>query len=109
MERIKNDPARGFFCIDWIDGEPFEVYGHESEDDYQRLEVILLPCNYVHTSFGYEGDSVSPECIGDLDEQIKYLGAVNWWFYLNQERYNPEKYDEEKIERYSIMDFKQFD
>ena len=54
------------FCIDWDDDEPYEIQGYEFEDTYTHLDIVMTPCNYIHTKFGYEGDSVSSECIGDL-------------------------------------------
>ena len=56
------------FCIDWNDDNPIEVGGRPQDEDYTRFEVIFLPCNYIHTMLGYTEDSISPECIADLDE-----------------------------------------
>ena len=55
-------------CLDWNDEEPFEIIGSDIDDDYTRLEVNLVPCNYIHTMLGYQGDfnSISPECVTDL-------------------------------------------
>ena len=71
------------YCVDWKDDEPYELFGTIEEDDYQRFDVILAPCNYLHTQLDYQGDSVSSECIGELDEQIKYLGPSHAIVYLN--------------------------
>ena len=67
-ESIKNDPKRGMFCLDDPDEgeEEHIVYGNENNENFQRIEVVLLPCNYVHTYMGYKEDSIHPECIGDL-------------------------------------------
>ena len=56
------------YCIDWNDDEPIEMIGNETDDDYARLEVVLAPCNYLHTMFDYQDDTISPECIADLNE-----------------------------------------
>ena len=40
-------------CLDWDDGEPIELIGTEIDEDYTRLEVVLVPCNYLHTHLGY--------------------------------------------------------
>ena len=53
------------FCIDWNDNDPIELIGDFEEDDYTRFDIILTPCNYLHTMHGYQGDFVSPECIRD--------------------------------------------
>ena len=55
-------------CIDWKDDYPVEILGSEFDSDYSRLEVLLLPCNYLHTMLGYQGDSISDECVGSLEE-----------------------------------------
>ena len=45
-----------------------EIYGDENNVEHQRIEMLLLPCNYLHTDTGYTGDSIHPECIDDLDK-----------------------------------------
>ena len=55
------------FCIDWNDDDPIEIGGRPQDEDYTRFEVIFLPCNYIHTMLNYTEDSISPECIADLD------------------------------------------
>ena len=55
-------------CIDWHDPEiPIKIMGDEAQDNYQRLEAVLLPCNYVHTQWGYNSDSIHPECVPSLE------------------------------------------
>ena len=63
---IQNDENRGFFCIDWTND--LEIYGDLSKDS-SHLEFFLLPCNYLFTEWGYEGDSVHADCIWDLERQ----------------------------------------
>ena len=54
------------FCIDWNDDDPIELINQDAkDDDYARIDVTVTPCNYLHTMLGYEGDSISDECIGD--------------------------------------------
>ena len=55
------------FCIDWNDDNPIEIMGHEFDSDYTALDIIIVPCNYIHTMFGYQGDSIHPECNGELE------------------------------------------
>ena len=43
---IRDNEKRGMFCID--DYENFKIYGNEKNTDYQRFEIILVPCNYLH-------------------------------------------------------------
>ena len=55
-------------CIDWNDAEqPIKIKGEEEFDNYQRLEAVLVPCNYVHSAFGYD-DSINQECVPSLEE-----------------------------------------
>ena len=63
------------FCIDWDDDQPYEIVGYEFDDYYERLEVVLTPCNYIHTHLGYDKDFVGSECIGDLEQQEQYVRA----------------------------------
>lgn len=54
------------YCFDWTDDvEPILIYGNEKNDEYSRVELVLVPCNYVHTRLGYEGDTVPEECLAD--------------------------------------------
>ena len=55
------------FCLDWDDDDPIEVIGSEIDNDYTRLEVVLVPCNYVHQQLGDVGDFIHPECVPDLE------------------------------------------
>ena len=51
------------------------MIGGEYEDDfYSELDIILAPCNYVHTMGGYTGDSVHPDCNKRLKDQWNYVG-----------------------------------
>ena len=53
--------------MDWNDDDPFELNGDINDDDYTSIEVILTPCNYLHTMNGYREDKIDPECIADLE------------------------------------------
>ena len=66
INAIKSNPKRGMYCLDQSMDE-FKVYGNERNDFYQRIEIVLVPCNYLHTKWGYDGDSIDEECIADLD------------------------------------------
>ena len=65
---IKNDPDRGMYCLDKDELEGIEIYGDEKNQNYARLEVFLLPCNYNHTEVGFTGDVIHPECIRNLTQ-----------------------------------------
>ena len=75
--------------------------GDTQDDDHIRFEAVLVPCNYLHTMLDYQGDSIHPECVGDLEEQIKYVGPSHAIIYVNQERINPVGFDQDAIETYS--------
>ena len=55
-------------CIDWNDDFPIDLLGREQDDDYTRIELIFVPCNYIHTMLDYKEDSINPECIADLEK-----------------------------------------
>ena len=98
------------FCIDWNDDDPFEIIGESThDDDYARIDVIVTPCNYLHTLLGYQGDSIHPECVGDLQEQIEYMGASHVLVLLNQQRFNEIGYGDELIVGYSEIQNTQLD
>ncbi len=42
-----------------------EIYGDEKNQQFSRIEVFLLPCNYLHVDLGYTEDVVHPECEWD--------------------------------------------
>lgn len=87
IEKIKNDPKRGMYCIDW--NEDIKVYGNEKDDLHQRLEIMMLPCNVVPTqSSEYRGIATAEaddECVADLDAQVNYLGPLDFMLYYTEE------------------------
>ena len=66
------------FCIDQERyRDILEVWGNvNQEDEYQRFEFVLVPCNYVHAEIERTDDFVSKECIPDRDVQTNYLGNL---------------------------------
>lgn len=95
------DPERGLFCLDWDKLRDLEIYGSENEDEHQRLEFLMLPCNYLHK--GYAEDTIHPECIADLKSQQDYLGALTWKVYHTQEQFNPTGFGDETIAKNSYL------
>ena len=91
------------FCLDWKDNDPFELLGAQKDDDFIRFDIVLNPCNYLHTMFDYKDDSVSSECVPDLSEQIKYMGPSHIITYVNTEKINPVAYGDEIIDQYSEL------
>ena len=47
FEEIKKGEKRGFYCIDWEDDDLY-IFGDEYDKEYQRIEFLLTPCNYIH-------------------------------------------------------------
>ena len=110
LEDIKSDPNRDFFCFDWEDENPFEIYGSEVEDSYQRVEMLLLPCNQLGSELGKrEGETISEKCNTSLEEQIKYIGQSQIQVLVNKERFMPLNYGDETVQRYSTIINTQFD
>ena len=83
LKSIRENPERGFYCIDWADDNPYQIVGSEFDDNYTHLDIVLVPCNYMHTMLNYEGDYIRSECIGDLESQEKYVGASHMLMYVN--------------------------
>ena len=66
IDLIRDSPKRGMYCVDWP--KDFFLMGNENNKEFQYFEVIMVPCNYLHTEFGYTEDTINPECIGDLQK-----------------------------------------
>lgn len=100
--QVKNDEKKGLFCVDPVETD-YEVYGGLNSNDYQSVDIVLVPCNYVHAKWGYKEDFVSEECIADLDQQLAYLGPVNFLLYINDSSFNHQGFHDEAIHRTSIL------
>ena len=68
LKAVRNNPNRGFLCVDWTDDDPIEFVGQSNDDDYTRFEVAIVPCNYIHIELGFRGDSIHPECEEELEK-----------------------------------------
>jgi len=90
-------------CIDWTGEEDFLLYGNEDNDNYMRLEFLLVPCNHLHSHLGYEGDSIHPECIPDLAEQQKYLGNIAVVTYYTEELFMQREFDDASVQKFSFF------
>lgn len=62
-----------------------------------------MPCNYVHTKLGYTGDSVSEDCIADLETQQNFLGSIEFLLYINQSTFDQQGFNEDTIIKKSII------
>lgn len=63
--------------------EELPIWGETSSGQHQRIEMLLVPCNYVHSYMGYEGDFIRDDCVADLEKQIEYLGPLDLSIYFN--------------------------
>jgi len=45
-----------------------EIFGKDDTDDYQRLELLYLPCRE---------DKANRKCVNSLEDKIRYLGPVD--------------------------------
>ena len=81
---------RGLWCFDFdaLADELAVWGGGESDASYQRIEFVLVPCNYLHTQFGYEGDSIHEECNHSLEAQQEYLGNIKMFFLTEEFVFN---------------------
>ena len=77
MKRYKNSDHK-LFCVDQERyREILAIWSNENnEDDYQRFEFNLVPCNYVHAEIEPTNDFVAKECIADRYVQMNYLGNL---------------------------------
>lgn len=100
ITEIKHDENRGFFCVDSLDNK-VEVYGGLHSKDYQRVDIVLVPCNYLHA--GFLEDFIPEECIADYDAQLAHLGPINFLLYVNNSSFNPQGFNREAIHRTSIL------
>ena len=95
---MKSDPNRGFFCFDWEEDNPLVIYGTETADDYDVLEMAFLPCNMLGSDLGKrEGEFVSESCNESLEEQIKYVGQSHIQILVNKERFMPEEFGDDSV------------
>ena len=102
LESMKTREGRGLYCMDWDAlADDIEIWSVSEDDNYQRWEFVLLPCNYVHAEFGDVGDFVGEECIADLDTQTNYLGNMKSIIYIDEEVFNQNEFGEYSISKRS--------
>ena len=90
------DSDKRLFCIDWDDYNDgtISVWGVENDDNYQRFEFNLVPCNYVHAQIVSTNDTVHPECNADRDIQMKYLGNMVVKMYVVDANFDRSSFSE---------------
>ena len=88
-------------CLDWEDNEDYTIYGREIDKEHQRIEVIMVPCNYKHAEFEEMSgeDTISDECIADFEKQAEYLGSINWLILHTEDVLRLTEFGDSAIER----------
>ena len=77
-----------------------EIYGEDDSDDFQRLDIRMLPCVQ---------DLDTETCVNrSLSEITEYLQNSRLVIYENQERFDSRQYDEQSVEMTSKVIFRDF-
>ena len=106
---LKEAEDRGLFCLDKWEDELLLVGGEYNENEYNSLDLIMSPCNYIHHEMSEWGDTVNDECIPDLKQQLAYMGPLDVVIYMNSERFDQNEYDKAAIVKESVLLHKQVD
>ena len=107
---MKTQKERGLYCFDWDAlSDDLVIQSIEDDNNYQRIELLVLPCNYIHKEFGNVGDSIAPECIADQKKQQEYLGNMRSMVYISEQVFHQNQYDEEAIMKSSKFFIQQVD
>ena len=48
LDSLIADPERGLFCINYDEEEQLEIMGDFQDDNELSVDILFLPCNYVH-------------------------------------------------------------
>ena len=107
LKKILDNPKRGFMCADLPKKMP--IWGETSSGQHQRIEMLYVPCNYVHQYMGYKDDFIRDDCVADREKQIEYLGPLDLSVYFNSQNFNDKGYGEETIVKESHISHKQVD
>ena len=101
---IRSDPNRHLYCFDQEKyKDVIEIWGATYDNRYQRVEMILVPCNYRHTEVTDVGDVVSAECNSDKAAQMDFLGTIIVNLYVSEKTFQPNQYGPDSIQTYSRM------
>ena len=63
LVKIRENPKRGMYCFDQDEMQGLEIYGDEKNENHGKLEILVLPCNYLHTDLGWTEDTIQPDCV----------------------------------------------
>ena len=83
-----DDPKRALYCLDWDEvGEELDIWGFDGYQDYRYVDIILVPCNYLHTSYGWTEDRIAEECVHDRDQIEDYLKNIRAYVYISVQKF----------------------
>ena len=52
------------YCLDWYDSlGDLVIFGDDTNNNFQRLEILLLPCNYLH--YDENNNGIPDQCTFD--------------------------------------------
>lgn len=95
---MRDDPNRALFCVDWEkQGDKINIWGVDHNTNYQYIEIVLVPCNYVHSEFGETGDKITPECLADREKAEDYLENIRAFLLMSEQHFQQDGFDEETI------------
>ena len=97
IQDAMSDETKGLYCLDWDNqGDEIAIWGAETGYEYQRIEIIYAPCNFVPP--GFEKEYPIPEgCIENEAEQRKYLDSFYMTMYVSDNRFVQDGYDNSAI------------
>ena len=75
--------------------------GGLEEDEFYRLEIIVAPCNYIHSHLGTESEEdgyESDQCKPGLKAQTEYTGPLDIIIYVAHENFNPARFKDDSIQ-----------
>ena len=85
LKELQENQDRALFCIDWDKiGDEMVIYGEEHYIDYQIIDIVLVPCHYIHNVLGWTGDRETPECLADREKAEDYLRNLRVLVYMSE-------------------------
>ena len=87
------------YCLDWDSlKDDLDIWGSNADEaNYQRVEFMMLPCNYRHTEVEDIGHVVSDECIDNISLQQDYLKSLRVVILTSENEFKVNEYGEESM------------
>ena len=48
------------------------------------MDIILAPCNYIHSAYGYTEDKATDECLANKTAAEDYLRNIRAYIYMSE-------------------------